>query len=398
MKIAIVVHGRFHAFDLARELIRSGHDVCLVTNYPKRIAARFGIPESCVRTNLLHGVASRVAQKIDSLFHSKFFEPVMHQWFGRWAARVVVHQGFDIIHGFSGVYQETLRVKRSTALKTLVRGSAHIETQYDLLAGEEERAGLKIDKPSKWIRMRESSEYELADLIFVLSSFAWQSFADRGVKVEKLRLLSLGTDCSRFRAHPKDIAQRSMRIDSGGRLRILTVGTFSHRKGAIDLVRVAEALAPVADFRFVGAIAPDAEGLVPRARKVIQFVDKVAQFDLPLQYKWGDLFFFPTLEDGFAAVLAQAAAAGLLILATKNCAAPDIIIDGAKGWIFPIRRPDMFIEKIRWCNQRRGQLVQMIEQGYQQYRPRDWADVAGDFVAACAEARRGNLMEEQNVA
>jgi UDP:flavonoid glycosyltransferase YjiC (YdhE family) len=31
LKIAIVVHGRFHAFDLARALLRRGHDVTLFT-------------------------------------------------------------------------------------------------------------------------------------------------------------------------------------------------------------------------------------------------------------------------------------------------------------------------------------------------------------------------------
>lgn len=34
MKIALVVHGRFHAFDFARELSRN-HDVTIFTNYPK---------------------------------------------------------------------------------------------------------------------------------------------------------------------------------------------------------------------------------------------------------------------------------------------------------------------------------------------------------------------------
>ncbi|WP_242046550.1 hypothetical protein [Cylindrospermum sp. FACHB-282] len=43
LKIAVVVHGRFHAFDLARELIEQGNEVTLFTNYPKKIVEKFGI-------------------------------------------------------------------------------------------------------------------------------------------------------------------------------------------------------------------------------------------------------------------------------------------------------------------------------------------------------------------
>ena len=175
MKIGIVVHGRFHAFDLARELIRAGHDVCLITNYPKRVAEKFGIPRKSVQSNLLHGIVSRGMQKVDQLLRRQLSEPFTHRWFGAWSAKVVAQKHFDVVHGFSGVFEETLRLKGSGILKTLVRGSAHIETQYKLLAEEEQRAGLQLDKPSPWIRAREQREYDLADLIFVLSTFADQA-------------------------------------------------------------------------------------------------------------------------------------------------------------------------------------------------------------------------------
>ena len=398
MKIGIVVHGRFHAFDLARELIRAGHDVCLITNYPKSVAEKFGIPRRSVQSNLLHGIVSRGMQKLDQLLRRQLSEPFTHRWFGTWSAKVVAKKHFDVVHGFSGVFEETLLANDSGILKTLVRGSAHIETQYKLLAEEEQRAGLELDKPSQWIRAREQREYDLAHLIFVLSTFASRSFVERGVDPAKVRLLPLGTDCSRFRAAPDDTADRIERLNSGARLRILIVGTFSHRKGAIDLVRIGEALHEIAEFRFVGAIASDAADLCGRAMKVIQFAGKVPQFDLPRQYQWGDLFVFPTIEDGFAAVLAQAAAAGLPILATTNCAAPDIIKEGAIGWVFPIRRPDLIIERLRWCDEHREELAKMAQDAYQNFAPRDWTDVARDFANSCEEKRKERNQGAINVA
>jgi glycosyltransferase involved in cell wall biosynthesis len=386
MKIAIVVHGRFHAFDLARELVRLGHDVCVVTNYPKRIAARFGISPSHIKNNLLHGIVSRITHKLDTLLHTPLFEELTHRWFGNWAAKIVSRDHFDVIHGFSGVYEEILRKVKDGSLKTLVRGSAHIETQYSLLKQEEERAGTRVEKPSHWIRARECREYELCDLIFVLSSFARNSFINRGVDPLKLRLLLLGTDCSRFRASDDRIAERSRRVRSAARLRVLVVGTFSYRKGAVDLIRIAEETRQIVEFRFVGAISGDAARLQERAAATIEFVPKIPQFDLPQQYEWGDLFLFPTIEDGFAAVLAQAAAAGLPLLATTNCAAPELITQGATGWVLPIRRPDLFIKQLRWCNQHRGELTKMVESAYNKFVPRDWSKVAWDFVADCAAA------------
>ena len=40
LKIAMVVHGRFHAFDLGTSLLRRGHDVRLFTDYPGWAVAR----------------------------------------------------------------------------------------------------------------------------------------------------------------------------------------------------------------------------------------------------------------------------------------------------------------------------------------------------------------------
>ena len=42
LKIAIGVHGRFHAFELGRALLELGADVRVFTNYPAFIAERFG--------------------------------------------------------------------------------------------------------------------------------------------------------------------------------------------------------------------------------------------------------------------------------------------------------------------------------------------------------------------
>jgi glycosyltransferase involved in cell wall biosynthesis len=377
-RIAIAVHGRFHAFDLSRELIKSGEDVYIYTNYPAAIVRKFGVDPAHARTNVTHGVLSRCAHKLDTVLHKRL-EPWVHQSFARWAAAQIARDGCDVVHGFSGVCEEIFQAVGHGSAKTLVRGSAHIETQAELLEQEEQRAGVTLDKPSPWMRAREAREYAAADLIFVLSNFARQSFLDHGIEAAKIRLLPLGSELRRFAASPEAVLARRRRIVGPAKLRVLTVGTFSFRKGAIDYLAVAKACQEFAEFRFVGAVSREAARLREQAQSVIEFLPKVPQFDLPAQYQWADVFLFPTIEDGYAVVLAQAQAAGLPILTTANCAGPELISNAETGWVLPIRNAEAFVEKLRQCHTDRERLAQMADSSAAAHNVRDWSAVGADF-------------------
>jgi hypothetical protein len=119
-------------------------------------------------------------------------------------------------------------------------------------------------------------------------------------------------------------------------------------------------------------------------------VDRLPQFELPGQYRQADLFLFPTIEDGFPAVMAQAAAAGLPMLTTPNGAGRDLVVDGVTGWILPIRSRETFIDRLRWCDKHRAELAEMVRRVYSEFQPRNWSVVARDFEGICHElqARR----------
>jgi glycosyltransferase involved in cell wall biosynthesis len=106
----------------------------------------------------------------------------------------------------------------------------------------------------------------------------------------------------------------------------------------------------------------------------------VPEVNLPEVYAWGDVFLLPTIEDGFAVVLAQAQAAGLPLIATTNCGAPDIIEGGGQGFIVPVRTPAAIIERLEWCNTNREELARMVERLYEEPPRRSWDDVASDFI------------------
>ena len=391
MKIAIVVHGRFHAFDLARELLKRGHDVTLFTNYPKRVAEQFGIPRQHVRTLLFHGALSRVSWWIHKTLGFPYPEAFLHRMFGAWISREIRHEIWDVVHAWSGISEEVrISNKGEIGLKLLMRGSAHIRIQAQILREEEERVGKKIDCPSPWMIAREEREYELTDKIIVLSRFALKSFIRQGVPSEKLRLLPLGVNTQIFRPSISVIEERCRRIVSGEPLRVLYVGAVSFRKGMWDLKQIIGRLSGGRfKFRLVGEIEQNFSSFAKElASEQTKFLGKQSQHKLPKQYEWSDLFIFPTLEDGFAAVLMQASAASLPILVTENCGAPDFVRPDETGWILPIRSPEAFVERLLWCDSHREELAQMVLKIYHKFRPRDWSDVARDFERICEEGMK----------
>lgn len=389
MKIDIVVPGRFHAFHLARELLLQGHDVIVYTNYPKVTVARFGIPGTQVVNNLLHGVCSRLITRLAEWVPVFDPEPLLLRWFGAWAADVVRHDS-DCIHAFSGVAYEVFSRTGGAHLppRLLMRGSAHIREQRRLLVEEEKRCGHEVEKPSDWIVAREEAEYAVSDQVVVLSGFAYTTFLEAGVPANKLALLPLGASLDSFRPPAQVVAARLERVLAGAPLRVLLVGSFSPQKGVLDFMAVAKACKRIGHFRFVGSVARENRWLQAAAGDSIEFVSRVPEHALPAQYHWADIFVFPTIQDGYAMVIAQAMAAGLPVITTTNCGGPDMVTEGSNGWIVPIRRPDQLTMRLQWCNDNRVAYAAVCRKVLESVAVRDWSAVAADFARIAMSTQR----------
>jgi len=385
MKIALVVHGRFHAFDLAQALRQCGHTVKLFTNYPHWATRRFGIPDAMVHSFWPHGVLSRIARRLHEKARLPFPEAWLHRLFGRWAARVVHKESWDVIHCWSGIAEELLRQQPDTVgFSLLCRGSAHIRTQAKILEEEEHRTGIALDRPSEWMIEREKREYQLAERIAVLSRFAYESFIAEGVPAQKLCLVPLGVSQAAFRPSLQVVEERCRRILAGEPLRVLYVGAVSLRKGMWDFRTIMAGSDPGRfRFRLLGPVAAEARQFVSTLPEEAERIPKQAEAALPYWYAWGDLFLFPSLEDGFAQVLTQASASALPILATTNCAGPDVLQEGETGWVLPIRSPQAFLERLSWCDTHRDALAAMVRRMYHDSHGRGWPRVAADFAAQC---------------
>jgi glycosyltransferase involved in cell wall biosynthesis len=163
-------------------------------------------------------------------------------------------------------------------------------------------------------------------------------------------------------------------------LHVLTAGTFSLRKGVWDTAAIVGELADRFHFRFVGPIAQEARAIAARLKsQTVTFLPKQRESSLPDAYAWADLFMLPSIEDGYQAVLAQAAASGLPILTTPNGAGRDLVREGHSGWVLPIRSPVAFVRQLRWADCHRQELGSMVRETYADFQPRDFAAVAAEL-------------------
>ena len=199
----------------------------------------------------------------------------------------------------------------------------------------------------------------------------------------RLILMVPACNLTRFSANQETRSARRERLASRKPLRLVTLGTFSQRKGALDYCEIVESLSPEKfEFRFVGSISKDAEKLAQRLGPKVQWVKRVKQSDVPSQFAWGDVFLYPTLEEGLPQSSMQAYAAGLPIVTTENGASKDLLSVGAQCWEVPVRSPKEVAELLKELEGHRNQL---LNSNSEEAQSRSWTDAATDLLAALQE-------------
>lgn len=386
-KIAIVVPGRWSAFELTTELSKRGHDVALLTNYPKWIVKRFGVNLRLVRSGWRNFVFAQTARQLHDRLRLPLPESLIARHFTRWAASELVGEEWDAVLVFSQFAEEILRALRSCkTLKILNRENSHIKIQARILEEESRRTGISVWQPSSWAIAREEREYQLADRIRVVAHFSRQTFLDEGVPAEKVWCIPSGVPVETFRPTPELLEERCRRIRNGEPLRVIFVGGKVLRKGLWDLLAIVRALhGSRFRFRLVGHESSEAKEILRALAPIAELVPKQPQRLLPQQYAWADLYLFPSLEEGFPQTTAQAWANGLPILTTPNGGGLEFVKENQTGWVLPARDPQAYIDQLRWCDEHREELAIMVQNLHRQFAPRNWSTVAQEFERAVGD-------------
>jgi len=354
MKVTIVVGGRWHAFDLARELHQAGHLHKLITNYPRWFAKRWEIPPEKVVSLPLTFWLVKLIYKLGGEALMMRCQWRVHQWF---AKRAVKHlEGSELIHGWSQWSEPSLQWARVRGIPTVLeRSSAQIEEQSRLLREEHARLGLTWTPTHPRIEAMELREYELCSAVAVPSLFVERSFLGRGFPAARLYRNALGVDLSRFRP-PTTPPPPPEKVG----LKVIYAGSLSVRKGIPDLLEgFREANLAQAQLTMVGGPTPELAPLLATQPDNVLALGHRPQAELVQHYGRAHCFVMASIEEGMAMVQMQALACGLPLICTTNTGGEDLLrmqgdspVAGPMdiqrfpaGFVVPIDSP----AAISWC-------------------------------------------------
>ena len=343
MKVALSVVGKFHTFDLARELYARGALATIFTGYP-----RFKLKNEALPNELIKTFPWVQTPYMAFPWMQHLPEAIIREWenlsaitFADYVARNLPE--CDLYVGLSGSALPAGKKAHQRGAKFVCdRGSSHIRVQDDLLREEHTLWNTPFVGIDSRTIAREESEYEEADCITVPSTFVYRTFVEQGISANKLRLLPYGVNLSRFQPVDKPDPQR---------FDILFVGGMSLRKGVQYLVQAYQKIRhPTKSLTFVGSPSASliealiARGLWPEDAIVL---GHMPQTELKKVMSRSHVLVLPSLEEGLAMVMAQAMACGCPVVASNHTGAEDLMTDGLEGFIVPIRDVIALTDKLQ---------------------------------------------------
>lgn len=343
LRIVHSSHGKFNHQALARQLYRHDALAGFFTGYPRLKLKDLGVPPKLVHTFPWMEVPYHLGFRFGVMKGGlqREWEWWLYETFDRWVSRHL--PAADAYIGLSCASLHAGRAfQRQGGLYFCERHSTHIRTQDQLLADEHARMGFPYQPIDPRVVEKEMEEYAAADAIVVPGEFAYRSFLDWGVPIEKLRKVPLGVDLRCF----SKVAEPDPEYFD-----VLFVGGVSLRKGVPDLFDAFTRLQhPRKRLRIVGAVSGAMrEFLLSRYGHPdgVEFLGVWPQPKLREIMSRSHVLVLPSIEDGFGLVLAQALACGCPVIASRNTGAEDLFTDGVEGYIVPIRAPDILAERLQ---------------------------------------------------
>lgn len=221
---------------------------------------------------------------------------------------------------------------------------SHISTWTELVTREykqwtSESSGYHSLFPDRLVgKIKE--EYEEADVINVLSTYAKKSFVENGISENKVIVTEFGIDTKKF--WPSEVPKEH------NDFRILYVGRLELLKGIQYLL---QAFSSIKGRNFsltlVGPILPEIKPILKQYNDDrIEIVGAVSQDSLVSYYQQADLFVFPSINDAFGLVVLEAMACGVPVVTTDHSCGHDLVTDGKDGFVVPSRDAEAIKEKI----------------------------------------------------
>jgi glycosyltransferase involved in cell wall biosynthesis len=227
---------------------------------------------------------------------------------------------------------------------------------------------------------REEREYAAAQHIVVESEYARRTHIERGVKADKVKVVTPGVDLDCFAPRP---ARRE-------RFRVLMISP-NLRKGLHSMLLAWEqARLPGAELWLEGRLDQAAARLVEGCHPGLG-IRRVPRFSGPAELSrltgTCSVFAVPTLFDGGPRVLLEAMACGLPVICSERSIGPDLLSgEGSAGFVVPAGDVDALAEVLRWCHKHQNELPVMGQRAREIVERRcQWSGYIGRLRSAISE-------------
>jgi glycosyltransferase involved in cell wall biosynthesis len=258
------------------------------------------------------------------------------------ASRHLATGRYDLFHSWSGDCLLSLRVAKKLRIPSVI----------EIPTWHRDRGKVKTPEPAQqnnkglgwWMRKGKAGlllerkrfleEYELADLLVVLSDTAAETFRVQGFPEEKMFYLPRGVDVERFKPGERP-----------AKFRAIFSGALIKRKGIQHVLKAWHRLnLRDAELWLVGAVHDEAKPYLKKFwRDNIRVVDFVRD---PENYlSQSTVHVFPSQWEGSAKVTYEAAACGLPQITTRE--AGDVVRDQIEGIIVQPRDVDAIAEALK---------------------------------------------------
>jgi glycosyltransferase involved in cell wall biosynthesis len=280
------------------------------------------IPASLIHSLRWHPV------RLISFFDRPYYYGAKKKYLDWIASRHLATGRYDLFHSWSGDCLRSLQVAKQCGIPSIVEiptwhrdGGKNKVERRKVAESTTTSRGLKKWKARLLLeRKRFIEEYQLADLLLVLSERAANTFRVRGFPEEKLFYLPRGVDVERFKPG-----------DRPAKFRAIFAGALIKRKGIQHVLEAWHRLnLPDAELWLVGHVHDEAKPFLKQFwRDNIRVVGFARD---PENYlSQGTLHVFPSQWEGSAKVTYEAAACALPQITTHE--AGDVVRDGVEGII-----------------------------------------------------------------
>lgn len=281
-------------------------------------------------------------------------------------------------HDVDGVYAyddgalETFRYAKVKGIKCFFDlPIVHWRCYQSLLADEAkknpewaETLGVFGDTKEKLIRKDE--ELELADCIFVASSFTKES-------ILKYYPHSLSSPIKVIPYGFSDVyKERTYDVNSNRKLKFLFVGRLSQSKGLSYLFEAIDKYPNDIELTIVGYNSyPNCTALQNQLKKH-KYIGTLAHDNVLKEMRKADILIFPSLFEGFGMVITEAMSQGTPVIATNRTCAIDFIRNGENGWVVEAGSVESLTNAIRDAISKRNQLEKIGKNAMETARQRPW--------------------------